>query len=224
MKKINKIFLFFLIFVFLFSTLYAVRGKNFYLRKFSHFNRHLKTFKADFIQRKYINIIEDFDEPQEGELFLKKYKKEMFLKRIINKPGKIFMLVKGGMAVIYYPKRAQVIKKSFNKSKSRYLTFGVGTSLNGLEKNFFIKFVGEKKLGKHICGVLSLTPKKEKLKSYFKKINLWVDSKSGIVLRQVITEDDGDYTTIDFKNIKVNTKLKNSVFKLKIPSGVDVIS
>ncbi len=222
--KINKLLIFFAFFLLFLGTIFASRGKNYYLKKFSYFNNHLKTFKADFVQKKYINIIEDFDEPQEGELFLKKEKKGVLLKRIVNKPGKIFMLVKGGKVIIYYPKRAQVIKKSFSKSKSRFLTFGIGSGLKDLEKNFSITFMGEKKLKKHLCGVLCLVPKSEKLKSYFKKIELWISSRSGVVLRQVVTEDNGDYTTIDFFKIEVNRKLKDSIFKLKIPSGVDVIS
>ncbi len=224
-KLIRKIIVEIAFFLILGSFLFtAGRGKNFYLNKFSHFNNKLKTFKANFIQKKYINIIEDFDEPQEGKIFLKKSGKNLFLKRVVEKPGKIFMIVRDGKVVVYYPKRGQAIKKNFSKSKSRYLTLGIGSDLKSLEKHFVIDFSGEKRLGKHTCGILMLTPKGEKLKSYFKKIFLWVDSKTGMVLRQKVIEENGDYILLDFKDIKVNLRLKNSIFKLKIPSGVDIIS
>ena len=42
------------------------------LRKLNQLNKVLRTFQADIIQRKYLNIIQEYDELEKGKFYFKK--------------------------------------------------------------------------------------------------------------------------------------------------------
>jgi outer membrane lipoprotein-sorting protein len=96
---------------------------------------------------------------------------------------------------------------------------GFGKSMEYLKKNYQIRLLEKKK---DFCS-LELIPKKEEELRYISKMILWIDTKKYWPVKTKIFEPNGDATLIEFKNIKINTKISDSEFEFKVPKGVEVV-
>ena len=194
------------------------------LRKLNQLNKVLRTFQADIIQRKYLNIIQEYDELEKGKFYFKKETNGIYLKKEIEEPRKTILLVTPQEIVVFYPKKNQAVRRKIDESQARYANFGIGTSVNDLKSNFDITYLHDEVEGKMVYHVLMLNPKSPKLKSYFNSLNLWIEAGTGIPARQRIEEPNGDYTDIQFRKIEINKKVKDKTFELKMPKNVEFIS
>jgi len=59
----------------------------------------------------------------------------------------------------------------------------------------------------------SLTPINKKIKAYYKNITIVLNSSTHLADKVVLTETNGDVTTITFSDKKANTSLSDSLFK-----------
>ncbi len=194
------------------------------LRKLNQLNKVLRTFQADIIQRKYLNIIQEYDELEKGKFYFKKETDGIYLKKEIEEPRKTILLVTPREILVFYPKKNQAVRRKIDESQARYANFGIGTSVDDLKSNFDITYLHDEVEGKMVYHVLTLHPKSPKLKSYFKSLNLWIEAGTGIPARQRIEEPNGDYTDIQFRKIEINKKVKDKTFELKMPRDVEFIS
>lgn len=194
------------------------------LEKLNHLNNSLQTFQADIIQTKWINLLQEFDTPEKGKLYFKKTSEGVYLRKEIEEPGHTIMLVTPEEIIVYYPKKNQAVKRSLAEHKAKYSSTGIGTSSKELKENFDISFVRDEIIKKKVYNIIELVPKTEKIKNYFQKLRLWVDDETGVPVRQRIEELNGDYTIIQFLKIKINKKIKDKVFELKLPKDVELIS
>lgn len=194
------------------------------LDKFNNFSRMLRTFQADIIQRKYHSILQEFDDPEKGQLEFRKATDGMYLKKEIQEPGRTILLVTPHEILVYYPKKNQALRRKIEEHQARYANIGIGTSVEDLRKNFSIEYVKDEVVEKKIYHVLDLHPINSGIKKYFKTLSLWIDSSNGVPARQRIYEENGDYTDIQFLDIKVNKKIKDKTFELRLPKNVEFIN
>jgi outer membrane lipoprotein-sorting protein len=194
------------------------------LRKLDIWNSGLKTFQADIIQRKFLRILQEFDEPEKGKICFKKTPQGIFLKKEIEEPGKTIMLVTPREIVVFYPKKNQALRRGITEHQARYANFGIGTSAEDLKRNFEITFVNDEVIKNRIFHVISMNPTNPSIANYFKTLCLWIDSETGVPVRQRIEEHNGDYTDIQFFDIQLNKKVKDKTFELKLPKNVEFIS
>ncbi len=194
------------------------------LNKFDNFSKMLRTFQADIIQRKYHSILQEFDDPEKGQLEFRKATDGMYLKKEIQEPGRTTLLVTPHEILVYYPKKNQALRRNIQEHQARYANIGIGTSVEDLRKNFTIDYVKDEVVEKKIYHIIDLHPTNSAIKNYFKTLSLWIDSASGVPVRQRIYEDNGDYTDIQFLNIKINKKIKDKTFELRLPKNVEFIN
>lgn len=194
------------------------------LNKFDNFSKMLRTFQADIIQRKYHSILQEFDDPEKGQLEFRKATDGMYLKKEIQEPGRTTLLVTPHEILVYYPKKNQALRRNIKEHQARYANIGIGTSVEDLRKNFTIDYVKDEVVEKKIYHIIDLHPTNSAIKNYFKTLSLWIDSASGVPVRQRIYEDNGDYTDIQFLNIKINKKIKDKTFELRLPKNVEFIN
>jgi len=57
----------------------------------------------------------------------------------------------------------------------------------------------------------------------FARIVLWVDTARDVSLKQQAFEPSGDYRTATYKNIEMNQKIPDDVFKLKTTNKTKVV-
>jgi len=194
------------------------------LAKLDRLNSEIRTFQADLIQTKWIKLLEEMDEPEKGKIIFKKIQGGFLLRKEIKEPGKTILLVTPKSILVYYPKKNQAVRRSIEKHRARYADFGIGTSTKELKKNFDISFVSDEVIEKKIYHVIELLPKNPKIKDYFHKLRLWVDAKTGIPVQQRIEELNGDRTIIQFFKVKINKKVKDKNFEVRLPKNVEFIS
>ena len=83
--------------------------------------------------------------------------------------------------------------------------------------------MGEERIDGQKTSVLELQPKDPKASAMFTSIRLWMDQQRWIPVQIKTTEAGGDYMVLKFANIKMNQKIPDSAFELKLPKDVQTI-
>jgi len=131
------------------------------------------------------------------------------------------LIVSDGESIWNYSKaNGQVIIRSVRKA-DRDLCDPKGFILRYSEK-FRPGLLREEKLGGKKCYLLELTPG-DKCDTDFKRVNIWVDGKRWLIVKIEYADLNGNITSYTFSDIRVNPKLKGSLFTFSPPEGVEVI-
>ncbi|MBP5241826.1 MAG: outer membrane lipoprotein carrier protein LolA [Bacteroidales bacterium] len=77
-------------------------------------------------------------------------------------------------------------------------------------KNFKSEFYGNA-----TCYWIKLTPTNRRLKAFFSHIEMTVDKQKRVAVKMLLSEKEGDSTTITFSNHKVNTAIDSKLFNTK---------
>lgn len=194
------------------------------LHKFYNFHNTMRTFQAEILQRKYLKILEEFDQPEKGKLALRKTSKGLLLRKEMEEPVKTVLLVNETEIMVFYPKKNQVIRRKLNEQQNKVKDLGFGSSPADLKKNFEVRFVSDELVKKKVYHVIKLIPVNPNVKRYFEELRIWIDSEKGSPFRIQIEEQNGDYTDMQLMDIKINDSIKEKTFELKLPKNVEVIS
>ncbi len=143
----------------------------------------------------------------------------------ITKPEQQRMLIDMGKARLYFPKLKQVQEFVLgkNQDKAEFLFIGFGQSNQDIKRVYNAALVGEETIDGQKTSILELKPKDPKASAMFTGIRLWIDQQRWIPIQTRMTEASGDYMIIKFTNIKMNAKIPDSMFDLKMPKDVQVI-
>jgi outer membrane lipoprotein-sorting protein len=136
-----------------------------------------------------------------------------------------YILYKNGEADVYYPaqKTETVISAGANRSEfDSMLTTGFGASSKDLAANWDVTFQAMEAVGGVQCAKLDLVSKQQNVKNNFSHVTVWIDLTQDVSRKVVMVQPDGDTRTATYTNIRCNQKLADNVFKLNLPSGVQV--
>lgn len=146
-----------------------------------------------------------------------KFKKPDRMKWEYLSPGKQIIVCDGKKIWFYLPEDAQVmtadIKAAFSAETPSNFLSGMGK----LTEEFNVQLKREDKA----LFCLNLLPRKpiENLK----ELVICVDRKDYLVRESHLIDNMGNETVVRFRDIEVNTGLKDSEFEFKVPEGVEVI-
>lgn len=142
----------------------------------------------------------------------------------LNAPDGRVILRDGGKLFVYNPKAKRVEEYDLGKHRAlvdQFLLLGFGSSGNDLKKGYLVTLQGEQMLDKKRVFLLDLTPKSDKVREQFSKIELWIDEATWLPVRQKFLETgSGDYLEIHYTNIMRNPKIPDSRFKKIWPKDV----
>jgi outer membrane lipoprotein-sorting protein len=145
----------------------------------------------------------------------------------LNPPDGRIILRDGGKLSVYNPKAKQVDEYDLGKHRAlvdQFLLLGFGSSGNDLKKGYLVTLQGEQTIDKKRVFLLDLTPKSDKVREQFSKIQLWIDQATWLPVRQKFLETgSGDYLEINYTNIMRNPRIPDSRFKRLWPKGVTKI-
>ncbi len=167
---------------------------------------NLESLSGDFIQTKYIQLMED-NSVSTGKLF---YKSPNILKWEYREPYNYVILFKENQLFINDEGDKSVSSLRSNKLFEKLVSLisgSVNGKLLGDPNNFDVTYF---KTGKMISAVV--VPKDPALKQMFHEIILVFDQEHCIDSVKLM-EEEGDFTEIEFSNIKLNNDLKDSVFQ-----------
>ncbi len=185
--------------------------------------KNMKNFSADFEQttivagKKRIAVgVITFQKPN---LLRQEYYESENSKKMSQ------LIVSDGKALMSYtPMIKQMTKQEFS-SKNEEIFPGFGQSLENVEKNYDIKLIKDEISERKGVHCVELTPKKQDEDQIFETIQVWVRDEDSIPV-QVMYKDTKNGATFffSFKNIKINSKIDESIFKFTPPSGTQIVT
>ena len=195
------------------------------LSRMESVGKSFRSFRANFTQKKYTSVLDEFDTPESGEfLYARARDGSALLRQEVQKPASRILTISGGVATIYQPgvKQAQVVNLGKNKDKAEYLALGLGQSPGKLRESFTIEYQKMESLDGAPCWILLLKPKSQAAAAYFSGIALWIKKASGVPIQEKLQEPNGDYLLVTFSAEKVNVPIPESKFEQKLPTGTDI--
>jgi outer membrane lipoprotein-sorting protein len=196
------------------------------LQKMEAAGKGFQSFQAQLIQKKYIAVLKEYDTEEKGSFaYMRAPDGLALIRKEITQPSPIIAIINRDQGLVYYPKikQAQRMRLGQHKDKAEFMAVGVGQSASKMKENFQIRLIGRESIDGVSCAVLELRPKSEKTAAFLSVITLWFDEQRWIPLQSRLQEPNEDYLLTRFSEIKLNTKLPDSLFSLKLPSGVEVI-
>jgi outer membrane lipoprotein carrier protein len=175
-----------------------------------------KDFKAHFSQ-KYTNIAFNRTKVSSGEVTVKKGGR---MRWDYDKPDPQMFVSDGRLLWLYEPNDKQAFKQDLKQSQlPEALAFLLGKGK--LADAFEITAANDIKYGSPTDYRLSLKPKQAQ--ATYKSIYFVVDPKTFYVTESVLVNTQGDVNDITFSDLKVNTKVPDSLFTFKPPADARVI-
>lgn len=184
-----------------------------------------KSAQADFDWDQYQRVVDEHD-IQKGQIYFRKNKNGVDVAVKIVSPEPKQVLFKDGKLRLYQAKIDQVTEYKAGQNRAEvesFMSLGFGASGTNLAKNFEIKLQGWDTVDGVRTARLDLTPKQEKVKSSLSHVLLWMDPKRNVSIKQQFFEPSGDYRLTHYTNIKVNGKIADDVFRLKITSRTKIV-
>ncbi len=181
------------------------------LAKFHARSQKIRTLKADFQQTFHWTMV---DETQKfsGKLIIgegDRFRLET-PEQVIVSDGKTLWTYDAG--------KKQVIIDDAQHSGDDLLPRKL---LLKFEKNYTARFLREEKVDGIPCFVIELTSKTED--TFIPKMTVWIDQKTYLTRRLKYVDVNENVTTYELQKIQINQPVPDSVFRYKIPRGVDVI-
>jgi outer membrane lipoprotein carrier protein len=172
----------------------------------------LKDFTADIKQVKISSL---FTEPvvSEGKMRLKRPNKiwlEMY------PPYSSITVLNQGVLLYYFPeeKVAQRYDVAGNPILAKWLLF-FQNPIETLGKNIRLL---EEKAGEAVLGI---DPAEDL--AAFQEIRITIDTANWMPKRLELVEKNGDRTTINYNNVRINVGISDSSFQLRLPPDVEII-
>ncbi|QED36987.1 outer membrane lipoprotein carrier protein LolA [Antarcticibacterium arcticum] len=167
---------------------------------------NLESLSGDFVQTKYIQLMEE-SAVSKGKLY---YKAPNVLKWEYSAPYNYKILFKENQLFINDDGDKSVTSLRSNKLFEKLVSL-ISGSINGKlladRENFDVSFFRQG--GKVSAVIISRDPS---LKQMFSEIVL-IFSEDHRLHSVQLKEEEGDYTQIDFKNIKLNQKIDPAIFE-----------
>jgi outer membrane lipoprotein-sorting protein len=188
--------------------------------------RNFQSAQADFLWKMHNSVVNDFVENDTGKIYFRRKNNEIQMAADITQPAAKQVIFSGGKIEIYTPATEQVDvydASAHREEFEAFLVLGFGSSGEDMRKSFDVKYMGQEKVGTADTAVLQLTPRSQKIKERFPRIDLWIDSR-GFSLRQKLYQPDGDYRLAEYTNIQPNQKISDNVFKLKKSGNAKIIN
>ena len=185
----------------------------------------LQSMRAGLQQKKWTDILEEYDEGESGRFLFLKDKQGVYLRKDIENPTTNFLVIKEGTVLFYQPsiKQAQEYNMGRHKDKAEFLLLGFGSDQAKLAETYDISFKGEEEIGGQKTYRLELKPKSEKVAAFFDRIELWIDGEKWVPIQQKLVEPTQDHLLIRFEDLELNPKLSKGDFNVKLPKDVRVI-
>ena len=222
--KIHKHFVLACAFLWLIPVVHA-QGTYTLDQVFANLDEAQKTFRSvdANIERTHVTIVVNDKDVSSGKFYYTKRGKEPRVKLEIQKPMTQYLLIDRGKLQMYTPSLKQVQETSLSGRQEKiemFMALGFGQSSADLKKNFDVSLAGEEVIDGKKTAVLELKPKNTTM---FRSVRLWLDQQKWVSVQIRTTESSGDYLTVRFTNIKLNPKIPESVFDLKLPKDVNVL-
>ncbi len=194
------------------------------LTKMGEIGKTFRSMQAD-VERTKVTVIVNDRYMDYGTVHFARRGTESRIKFDITRPEQQRVLFDKGKALLYFPKLKQVQEYTMgkNQDKAEFLLVGFGQSSESIREFYNVSLAGEEVINGQKTSIVDLKPKSVQAKAMFANIRLWIDHQRWIPVQSQTTEAGGDYMIYKFTNLKMNVRIPESVFDLKLPKDVQVI-
>jgi len=177
--------------------------------------RSITSLRADFRQFYYSTTVQ---EPilGEGQVFIRRPDR---MRWEYSSPEKQIFLLKEGKFWLYFPEDKQLIKNPADSEIQESEILGLLSGNYSLATRYEIGF-NPFPTDRKNSYQLKLTPREE---SQFAYILLEIDKVTWLILKAVFFEPIGSKLEYHFSRIKLNQKLPEELFELRIPPDCEII-
>lgn len=189
--------------------------------------RELKTFSADVVKVRYIEVLEETEHFQGTIHFKMPRLLRLYLKQTENGNETIY-IVGEKYGWIYRPQKKQVERATLRDMKGKAdsanpLEYGLARDIHGLRKAYLLQLRQPEKVGDVDTVPIELTPREGDGYGDGRMV-FWIDTKTWLPAQVREFKSNNEIVeTHTLSNIKVNVKIKSKLFKFKVPKGVDQI-
>ena len=171
-------------------------------------NEKLNDISSDFKQVKNLSLLEEKLQSK-GRFY---YQKEFKVRIEYTEPFSYLMVMNGSKMLVKDEHKSNTINTGNSKMMQSVNRIIVDCMSGNVFANPDFKVTAYASAKQHL---ISMQPTSAEMKKMFDKIDVYLDKTDLKVTGLVMTEKGGDYTSMDFSNIKHNTSLNESLFKVK---------
>lgn len=181
-------------------------------------SRTLNTLTADLKQTKVTIVVDDVSE-KTGKLYYKKSPRKSAFMVNYEVPDSRTLLLERGKVSILEPriKRYQEIYTGNGSATAELPLFWIGRSSRTIRRDYDVRHVKTDRVDGRPTSLLEFNPRASATQGMFSRILLWVDHKYWIPVQTRLIEASEDHLTLLLSNIKINPRLLDRIFKLKVP-------
>lgn len=168
----------------------------------------LKTMQCDFVQTKHLKMLND-DMVSKGKMY---YQQPDRLRWEYTTPYSYIFVLNKDKVILKNGKKKDVIDVNQNKvfrEIARIIMSSVVGSCLSDEKNFKTTIVAT-----NTEWVATMIPVRKEMKQMFQEIVLHFSKQESYVTKVELFEKNGDKTTIDLRNIRVNEAVSPNMFSV----------
>jgi outer membrane lipoprotein-sorting protein len=176
-----------------------------------------KSAQGNFEFETYQKVVQEKDS-QTGHIYFRRVKDRVDAAFEIEGPAPNQVVYKDGKLRIFEKKINQVTERDVSKNKQdveAFLSLGFGASGTDLVRDYDVKMLGWETVDGVRVARLDLTPKSDRVRQTYNKIELWIDPERDISVRQQFFEPSGDYRLAHYTEMKLGGKISDEVFRLK---------
>lgn len=195
------------------------------LERMGAIGKDFRGFRADFMQRNYVAVLKEYENPESGTFTYARAKDgSALVRQEFKAPGRKILTIKGGEATVYQPSLNQATRMNLgkNRDKAEFLALGIGQSPAKMRETFDIEYQGEARVSDRLCSVLLLKPKSATVSAYFASITIWISNANNLPVQQKLLEPNGNYMLNTFTSEKLNPTVSDADFEQKLPKGVEI--
>ncbi len=181
--------------------------------------------QADFVWDQFQKVVNETD-TQKGTIYFRRRNKNVEMAADIREPDRKKVLFTDDKVRLYQPKIDRVTEYSASKNRQEFESFlvlGFGGRGHDLANSFEVSYEGSEQVEGRPTAKLLLIPKSDRVRGMFEKIYLWIDTSRGVSVQQQFLEPSGDYRLSKYSNIKMNTNIPESTFKLQTTGKTQVV-
>jgi outer membrane lipoprotein-sorting protein len=192
------------------------------LAKMDAVAKEFHNVQAD-IERTHVTVFVNDKDVSSGKFYYVKQGTQPRVKLELTQPAPQQLLIDKGKLQIYQPKLKQVQEAPLGEHQDKvemFMALGFGQTSQDLKKNFAVSLGAEQMIDGKKTIVLDLKPNNSSL---FTSVQLWLDQQKWVSVQIKTIEGSGDYMIAKFSNVRVNEKIPESIFTLKLAPGVKIV-
>ncbi len=207
------------------SPAQAADDLNSVLAKMNANAANFRSAQADFEIETYEKVVDE-KTLQKGRIYFRRGSNSVEAAFDLTSPAPKQVIYKDQKVSIYDKNIEQVTEYDVGKNKQQaeaFLSLGFGARGDDLKKSYDVTLAGWETIEGVRTAKLALVPKDEKTRNTYNKIVLWLEPDRDILLQQQFFEPSGNYRVTHYRNMKLNSKISDDVFRLKTTGHTKIV-